>query len=1501
VPHTRAQEAAGVHVIRHITSGPGQFFDNTDPIVIRYDEFDNRVTFTEYLDATAPERFREDEEEANHVVRPAAHSNGLEMRFLIPRIISETAAGTAADPLWQPVSPTDPTMSELEARIAFQAPAPNEFGFNMQNLFIMDVLAGGAVRSNFTSESPDGANLGEIGVGGATAAFPTDTFIYFRVYDLPAAYVYNRVMVTMYDARQGRAPSSQPPSALSMPPYQTIALSANPVFTLIPFDIMYLGAGVYTVQVLESFPHPYGTGRFELYSSNPLGVMELSASILHSATAVGPNRVAPLPLHIERDYHRVEIRFYRQTTPGMFDAAAVRSQQVIYYPPGRPPMISIPDNFDVTVNSFRPLAPNPFSDPVSRDRGELTYTARWLVSTVEDIQQMKLDLVRTNADIDDVEMISIDYTLMLSDIPHLDFDPNAARHLPITIQVRTSGSALEWRAIEGPGFGSAPYCTQTEIVDAGVWHPTGIAVNLMANVQLRTYASLREDNRAGDILTFPAVYFMHVALSATHFHHTGGVFTPPPLAQPQIWRSREASLTLNNITTPVAPSPLLAVQPLPIYPYNVDGPGLNVYFTVSPEQLNTYLLQLHEFSPYISANLYIGAFEGTIRQQFFDGGQPNRYQRHSRTHSVAWNEATMSGGVIDLSGQIEVLRGGNPGVVRIENIPMRNVAGAWLDHVPFDGITPPQPWAGTLIGDIVQISPSSQRIQLLGLDENTRYYVFIDLNVVPYQGQNGNFMRSHATDIAISPLSGIVAATTPSHHERPDPGDVDPMAPTGLAYREDSLTSTGVRIYWTPSRPVPGATIQHEIIRIQRGEPMTQGQMSERRPGYSSISNVLAGIHSENPVMAWRTGTENRLYALNAQGVPSLIADQTVELHRYPLEDRKEIQDNTLRPNEVYFYYVRTRQEVDGRFSYSSWVELPVTTSPVTRPINLRQIDGSMRPGFNPQTQVFVAFDAFLGQDSVETILARIAPDGDFMLEYQIREQGGTWSAPIRMNHYVIRANANDRLNTDGRLTLRYVIGGLRPGEVYQLQVRLVDMRGPDFSMWSNILNFTTEFDPTEDRYERDADDWLDYLRRRLEALLMRPYWMAQDTPTGAVFAVRPGDMFRGEALRHPGTAIELPNRNTTSTVIYVPASVIRDMNEDRRGFETFFEDLHIQLAPRAFSYDHNQVLLDMSRILDARHSELSDHFIRIDIQLAPMSELHGASPIARQAAVSFTAVATNRTVRNINTWEENLTNRARRIVDDLLADPVERQSIINLLREGRSNEQMVDHVNTVVTRVDRALVQMVNRELHNRAGGIVSNTVMQLSDLDANMHIAARNAAPGSIVSAFTMRAGQWQPVNVLNFYFGQGITSMQAGTFAFTGRVEVIDQHANATRNDIVSHIARLAGAPAGADAMTWAANNLNVQMSSRNGNALMARQEAIAMVMALYERMTGTSISNIRIRNHTTTAHMTLDARYATAVRAAFEVGIVNDNTFDPAGPVTMGEFMDMLAELNRRVGR
>ncbi|MCL2840517.1 MAG: hypothetical protein FWE05_07050 [Defluviitaleaceae bacterium] len=1062
-------------------------------------------------------------------------------------------------------------------------------------------------------------------------------------------------------------------------------------------------------------------------------------------------------------------------------------------------------------------------------------------------------------------------------------------------------------------------------------HPVGL---LRASLRIESDAVHIElgDNMASspwnNPFRFPgAPYYMNMQILG-QYHVIGDTSDSNRIASFTLW--------------PISPRDYLVLDdfgratPPPPSNFRVSGnddpttpPSMDVNFDVAANAFNAWLNRQYVFDPLISVNVYISTFQNAITT--FAAVDPLSLDGAERGVALAVDYADVvhvAGGVstIDMSAsaiQSTLRGGGSNGVVRIENIPIP------LNRSTTDSTTAlaqTRNWLDPSTGTPTQ----AVNFTLNNLDENVQFFLFADLVVDRFISSGTALLPGEVIgddldrrDRSVS--TSIASDTTVGTPGLPGPDEVDPSAPTGLSHIRPTAETSAI-LYWDAVRSTnPEIITFFELIRVS-DDAMDLAELNHPDYRDRALSSWVTG---RTDAKGWRTGVGadgHSLAVYTTSATPQIHPyNDPVYTYRDPSEhedltlNQVSLTDRSLRPNSLYFYYVRVvrRVYIDGEWieTRSSWVEDSVTTQVVQPPYNLREEDGTERAGFDLFSQAFVSWR--------HTELENIILDAgeNFTFQIQLRADGEEWGDIVSINRNQL-INANNFRG--GRFY--YMVSGLRHSTVYEMRVRLFDIASDDASLWSNVITFMTGH---YDDGRQEEDDWLNHIDRYLRELLRRPHWFAQNTPTRSVMVIRPDEIFAGQMLGHAGTPVPLYNTDVNSIRYYIPASVFRDANENRRGFTTTYSDLQIQFAPSFLSSAHNQAVLDMLRTLDTRGSNLSDYFVRMDLERAPMAPLHGQEGLTRQTDVQLTLVGTNTSIRNLRTWDGNVLTRAERVVDNIMSDPVLRQNIRNLLNDGTSNEDMLDFVASVVTRADNQITQMVGNYMRVQSGGILTNTEMRVQAFDAAVNMVVTNLEPNTSVNAFRLQSGQWVPQPLVEFYNGQAAITHAPGTIAFTGSVvnihganaqpqggamtsivarfslesifgQNIDLQQNANRHMVVGSVARIAGAPHGADPMTWAVTNLNVDMSSRNADALISRQEAIAVVMALYERRTNTRVDTIMIRNFQNTAGMTLDPRYAQAVRAAFEVGIITDNHFDPSGAITIGEFLDMLASLGNRVG-
>ncbi|MCL2456477.1 MAG: fibronectin type III domain-containing protein, partial [Defluviitaleaceae bacterium] len=824
--------------------------------------------------------------------------------------------------------------------------------------------------------------------------------------------------------------------------------------------------------------------------------------------------------------------------------------------------------------------------------------------------------------------------------------------------------------------------------------------------------------------------------------------------------------------------------------------------------------------------------------------------------------------------------------------------------------------------------------------------VFADLEIEKWledEDENGNGIGTwqlfdDAVNPAVSALTGIVSDTTVGTPDEPGTGETAPSAPEVFTRDVEQMAAS---IHWSPyalsaAEIEDGSSIEWEFIRVQNGERMTVDEMNDRS---LTLLETLRALENSPQKMGW--GSDRRELTHIKMSPETIIhieeKDLAIPTEANPLDGQEfrwrpnevEFRDLTLLPNNLYFYYVRTiriEESWDEQLedfilirSPSTWTEATVTTHPIQPPENLRQEPAYERAGYNGQTMALVSW----AHPQMNFILEGMGEK--FLFQYQIREGDDEWRTVATVPPGLM---TRDRLVEGSKTRISFMVTGLQHSSIYQMRVRLYDVVAGDTSLWSNTITIATEINQESSTLDRQLDEWLNYLRRKLEEILRQPFWTAQKNSHESVLIYRPADVFDGLLESNPRTAIPLQNDGKNHTVYYLPTANIISANENRRGFSTAFSDLELLFAPSFLNESANQAVMDMFRAIDARGSELTDSFVRIAVDRHPLTQINGAPAITPSTTLSLELVATNKEIRNIRSWDRAMQSVASRIVESWLEDPVVRQGVRDMLVAEKQNEEISDHIYHVIDRIEAEIIRETNKYLTTASpDGILSHTRYTIREFNSPLHVVA-NVTANTSASGYRRANNNWQHENLIEYGNGRAFLTRAPGTFAFTGRVvdipEIesvprgnvavgivarygledlfganIDLQQNANRQMVVGAIARAAGVPRGSDAFAWANANLKVTLSSRNATGLISWQEAVAVTMALYEHRTSAPINTMRITNFQQTSAMNLDARYAQAVRAAFEIGIVSDASRNPAAAVTIGEFLDMLTLLNSKV--
>ncbi|MCL2854846.1 MAG: hypothetical protein FWE21_04425 [Defluviitaleaceae bacterium] len=882
-----------------------------------------------------------------------------------------------------------------------------------------------------------------------------------------------------------------------------------------------------------------------------------------------------------------------------------------------------------------------------------------------------------------------------------------------------------------------------------------------------------------------------------------------------------------------------------------------------------------------------------------------------------WDTATATQGVFDLSPWIEEFR-----------------AGPVVIEVPFD------PPIGTP-ADFEQI------FRFEGLDFNWSYYIMVDSWIEFWEyDADGNRVRVHAE--LVNPASreysnntDIQGVTTYNPLPDLDPGEIVPPAPQDL--QVDEVTLNSGTISWLDIPPLAEAgRIEFEIVRFNGIQALADNLLNRRDQTMAQFVDSLQE--------ASRAGFEAGVRTDREDGTMSLIIPEGMtggDPNNYfglnmPGGGRLQLENTGLTPNTLYFYYVRTVWITDSGETFSSWVGVSLTTTIVEPPINLRVVDHRAFPArnINPQTQFVIRFDAPVGGLVGEG--SSVAGDHGtvFDFRFSLRSGTGQWQAPVMLpsNMGAVLIERHPTPDMPGYYTFTYIISGRSPGTTYQIRVHTFDVVnsalgdpfGEAYSEWSNIVTTRTDVDQDYMDRERDRENLRRYLRDLLREFLRQPYWTAMNQNGHFIGLYRPTmvDYLLGEN----GQMIRLADSVHPTSTFYLPQALFLAIWDGGQGFTIQRNDMTVTIPNQAINNINTEPVLDtVRRLRDVRGVE--DYYIRLvlDVRAHGVAQIQGEQVAGQQVILSMDLVESNTNIRQL---DENLMRTLHyaietdHFIDRVIGDRsfTFGQEIENMVANGIAHLYQVRRLHEISEVIKHEMSAYVNTRLRATYGRAVS-----FNFISQPVSITLNNAAASDIVSGFQFASGGWTRRDAELTGAGRAIRTSVPGSFAFTRRLlampglNTIQGHDRLTAliarhnlgeffgagdnfninapislNAVQGTVARIGGAPSGANAQNWLRQQGYI-VPVRGVASPVQVQEAVYMLMALYEMRTGTDVSALRITNFNALNGINgIDSRYRPYIHAAVQLNIFNAANMQPTANMTTAEFLRLLAVLDQRIG-
>ena len=464
--------------------------------------------------------------------------------------------------------------------------------------------------------------------------------------------------------------------------------------------------------------------------------------------------------------------------------------------------------------------------------------------------------------------------------------------------------------------------------------------------------------------------------------------------------------------------------------------------------------------------------------------------------------------------------------------------------------------------------------------------------------------------------------------------------------------------------------------------------------------------------------------------------------------------------------------------------------------------------------------------------------------------------------------------------------------------------------------------DLAEEEYRRIIRDWENHMREEIYRLLRSPYWvMRQDNQAFAV-VLRPS-MFNEIMRGAIGNQIVLPFNLAAQTVYYVPAQSFLQAVAAESSWIIPSDRMRITVPHGTIDMANNDAVLAMTRALRDRGGDIEDYFVRMNVHWAIVPQVHGQQTLTQSADVSLSLVATD---YNIARWEQETLQELIDAIDNENFFEQHLNYIIEGVRGYADNFELEREVLAAVAGARNAFTSIVRREFTD----IQSNRSHLPVNFDRSIMLNATAGDGQAAVEAFTMIGGVWARI-ATTFDNGAGALVASSAPVVFTGRTinipglvgtpgsgqtigivarhglddffgtGFIDTTAIATRGQLIDSVARMLGAPRGTTNSNAWLRDRGINIAPGAANTPITSQEAMHMLMQVYESQTGTTAESVRITNFGATANLVgLNPSFATSYRAAIELGLYTNTNLQPAGHVTIGTLLDTLTNLDSLIG-
>ncbi|WP_250277802.1 fibronectin type III domain-containing protein [[Clostridium] colinum] len=822
---------------------------------------------------------------------------------------------------------------------------------------------------------------------------------------------------------------------------------------------------------------------------------------------------------------------------------------------------------------------------------------------------------------------------------------------------------------------------------------------------------------------------------------------------------------------------------------------------------------------------------------------------------------------------------------------------------------------------IVQISGisqnkdmSRQKLNFSGLDENETYYIIGRTNVIPYEkkaganGANGEELLKEKLDY--SKFSKLVTVTTRKDGDTPSEDDKVPPTPT--KFEAQNITLNSVNLIWDRVKDnlkedeEQKSTLEYQFIKV-KGTQLPDSFLKSKY-SYEKTWENLSNVKNKEGLKT----NQNKLYEFDTNSKSFSKTEASKDRYEYVNWQGSEgnILDKTLVPNQVYFYYIRTVRMVgDEEKAYSIWVPLTFTTKNTTGPKNLRV---EPKAEYNKKSEVVISFDI----PKMDTKLIGTEYD----LQYSIKEDLGDWSKDTTMPKDKLTFKDND----DGKtMKVTYKITGLKSGKMYTIRVRMLNKPLNAPSIYSNEVEHRTDSDNADNDYDQDVNNWETNFKDKIEELKNEPYWFGKDTSSSTLVYYRP-QYFDKVISTTNNSIIDLAlGKGGNYKEYYLPASAVIKAFDENKGFRVSYNDAEVIFSPKTINPYDNDVIKKMAESIKSKNSNISDYFIKLTVDFKNNKYIiDGSDSISPSANITISVVGTKNKIVN---WDQTMLNYIEELLKTKEFSKEVKDRISKLIKDKTDNKIMVQEIAKIVDSFKSKFGNELTKSLNN-----LSRKTEHIQYLAGDIIFACK-VNTGISVSGYKKSQGNWISILARDYLGKKAIYVKETGEYIFAGKKLVINGVGNLpngnkiteivikyglddylgkngninlrapiTRRTTIGSLARVAGASKTQDPVEFFKTK-NITLSNRNLDNNITSEEAVYLIMKVYEMKSGTKLETVKIRNYKLTQDIkNINTNYKKSIQVAFETGIYNNPNMNAKGTISVQEFLQSLVNMSTMLG-